>query len=550
MKYRCMACDHTFESGEERKPRCPKCLTIHEVERVEESGPAAARRRGSFWIPLALIALAGAVVAYYVVGQAGQGDDATQADDAAAVVSFEKLIEESKVPKEKKADPLAAGDPVKTLASDAASGQGPKALAALFDRVLRGRTEGVWKPHHQREQRLEGVLRAGELASLFEKKPKEPFRVLSYELAALLFSMARAEGLEDAEMVEVLSFATEKKPADLPGRLGRYAVVWGEPDDKGVAKVFDPYSGRFDSAALVRALSDAQARAPYFALEGMSLLAKKETAKALDFNQLAIELDPQSPYFYMQRGLIFAASGAPGPEILAEFEKTIKMRDDAVSRANYAEMLLLAGLPGGRVEGEIKAAIDKAPDYARAHSLMATYHIMRREPDLAESELELAARLEPSSPQVLMTWAQLYASQNLSEEAIEKAQQAVRLSERSVSSLLNLATIYRGTARFEEMRSVLDEVLANAETEGMAEDIERAFGYSPDEGADAELERDAAGDGGSDGDIGSGGSLQLKLGEGGFKKGTGGLRLDGSNSPLGGSNSPLGGGLQLGGGAD
>lgn len=549
MKYRCMACDHTFEADEGHKPRCPKCLTIHDVERVEQPRPVSERKKSSLLIPVAILALVGIVVAYYFWGQK-QEDVEGGSSTSSAAVDFKDVIESSKVPKGKRVDPLAPRGSVEKLAAGAASEKGREGLAALFDRVVKGRSQGVWRPHHQREQRVTPIRTAGEFAALFEAPPKEPFEALSYELSALLFSMARAEGLEEAVMVEVLSFEGEKKPADPPGRLGRYGIIWGQVDEKGAAEVFDPHSGRAGSKALVRGLSDTEARAPFFALEAMSLLAKKETAAALDFNELAIDLDSRSPYFFMQRGLIFAASGAPGAEILAEFEKTIKLRDDAVTRANYAEMLLLAGVPGGRVEAEIKAALDMAPDYARAHSLMATYHIMRREPDLAESELEMAARLEPSSPQVLMTWAQFYASQNLAEEAIEKAKAAVRLSERSVSSLLNLATIYRGTARFDEMRSVLDEVLAKEETQGMAEDIEKAFGYSPDDLADAAPEGDTSGETGSDEGPGKEGSLQLKLGEGGFNKDAGGLRLGGSKSPLGGSPSPLGGGLHLGKDAD
>ena len=40
MKYRCIACNHDFDVKAGAKPRCPRCLGIHDLERLGEQSAA------------------------------------------------------------------------------------------------------------------------------------------------------------------------------------------------------------------------------------------------------------------------------------------------------------------------------------------------------------------------------------------------------------------------------------------------------------------------------------------------------------------------------
>ena len=114
-------------------------------------------------------------------------------------------------------------------------------------------------------------------------------------------------------------------------------------------------------------------------------------------------------------------------------------------------------------------------------------YLINREVDKAEQELDLAERLEPTSPVVAMYWAQFYLAQAKNEEAISKAQDAVRFSGDSVNSLIGLAQIYQSTARYSEMREVLDRVYARIESPAIVRELRELFQYDPDTGDDEAL---------------------------------------------------------------
>ncbi|MCP4679266.1 MAG: hypothetical protein GY854_28015 [Deltaproteobacteria bacterium] len=531
MNYKCIPCDHVFEVKRNVKPRCPKCMGIHDLEQISGGGGSASKGRPRWIVPTVVLLLVAVVAIVYVTAVKDETSTQSKPDQGDA----SSILDSLGVSKTQASKPFGVTDRIEKFAEKAASGKdGIEALQALFDAISKMRGDGKWKPHHQREPRVDKVLGADKLLARLEEGGESPFEATSYELACVLLAAARSLDI-DANMVEIYSFKGEKKPADPSGKIGRYGVAFGEGK---APPMFDPYSGRAQKSAEAEmtVLSDTEAKAPYFAIRALSLLTKRETSEALRMNEIATKLAPENPYFRAGRGLIFAASAAPG-EALAEFEKATKQSANAVSRTNLAEILLLADPTGKRAEGEIQAALSEMPDYARAHGLLAMVHIMRREVDLAEQELALAERLDPTSPIIAMFWAQLYAAQANTEQAIAKARDAVRLSGESLSTLLGLAGIYRATARFDEMRATLDRAIEIVDSPGVAREIKDLFGYSPIVEDDDDQEEVAASpDGGSSG-------LELKLGgdQGSFGSG---LKLGGGGGLGGGSGSKgLGGGM-------
>jgi tetratricopeptide (TPR) repeat protein len=201
-------------------------------------------------------------------------------------------------------------------------------------------------------------------------------------------------------------------------------------------------------------------------------------------------------------------------------------------------------MTGRQAEASIQSALSSTPEYGRAHGVMAMIHVMRREFDQAEPELSMADRYDPGSPAIAMFWAQYYAVQGLAEDAIAKAELAVQLSNDSLSSLIGLASIYRQTARFEEMRETLDKALARSEAQSMASEIKQIFGYEQEadeeeDTDDAIAEKDTSAPTGLELKLGGGGGPTLGGGGGPTLGGGGGPKLGGGGGPkLGGQLSP------------
>ncbi len=527
MKYKCIPCNHEFEAEDNIKPRCPRCLKINDVEKVELSADVSKKKFP--YVPIAVLAVVGLVTAFYFyTKEKGEIQPQTELKDT------KSLFDELGIPKEEAINPCEAGPKVSAFAKEAASGKkGSDGLEALYRGLIKLKEQGKWRPHHQREAAASRPLTAEKMSEAFLGDNKEPLQATSYELSCFLYAAALSLDI-DVSMVEILSFKGEKSPADPEGKLGRFGVVPASGTEAANAPVFDPYGARAKDAAQadIAVMSQREAMAPYFAISALSLLNSNNMSAAANLNDIAIKLDPQNPYYRAGRGIIFGNTGVAS-EALVEFEKALKARPDAVQKVNIAEILLLSNPFDKRPEIEVMAALSVMPDYARAHALMGMIHLMRDEKAEAETSLSIAERLDPNSPSIAMYWARYYATTMNSDEAVEKAKLAVTLSDRSVSALVALAGIYRGTARFDEMRSTLDEVYKKIESPSLLEQIKTMFGYNPvssDKEEDLEVTDKSSS---TDDKDSKSPEFELKLGEGGLGKapslgGNKGLTLDGA----------------------
>ncbi len=545
MKYRCVPCDHEFESTGADKPRCPRCMGIHSIEKSRQKTDAPKNPKRSRLVPVILVAvLAGAVGLYFYLNPGNEDADTAPTSENA----LKDMLEQFGVAAKDVVLPFEVTEVIEKFAQEVADGKDDEeALQVMMDALTRLQKDGKWAPHSQREPDKEEPRTANDLLAELRKDTDKPVKVKSYELAVLLLAMARSQGI-NAFLAQIHSFQGEKTPADPAGKFGRYGVVFGRGSKEKAPPLFDPYAGRSGKSATadMDILPDEEAVAPYHAHKALTLLVSRNTSAAHKQGDIAIKLAPNCALFRSIRGLIFAAGGA-STEFLAEFEKAVKMRDDAMTRTNLAEMLLLVDPSGKRAENEIQIALSKMPDYARAHAVLAMVHVMRGEFAEAEPELALAERLDPDSPAIALFWAQFHAAQAEGEEAVQKAELAVRLSEESLSSLIALAGIYKTTARFDEMRATLDKIIKNADSPDIAGDIRRLFGYEIDDLDDedevASTEKDE--------DAGTR-NLKLKLKLDADAKSFGsGIKLDNSlggglGGGLGGSTGPgLGDGLKL-----
>jgi tetratricopeptide (TPR) repeat protein len=507
MKYRCITCDHVFEHEGGDKPRCPRCLGIHDVEPVApkpDKQPAATpqRRKPHPWI-VAAVVVAIAVGGYFAYTHkqkgGGEGEEPVLAPD-----DLRAALVRAGVPDKDIVLPFEVTDAIRAFAAQAAGGRDDEeALEALVGALAEMKKQGKWTPHHQRTPRLTEPLPAGALLAELQKKRAEPYQATSYELACLLLAAARAVDV-DAHLAQIFAFEGVKAPADSAGRMGRYGVVFGKGTPKEPAPLFDPYELRTGKAARaeVAVLGDQQAVAPFYAHRSLALLQSRKSADALASNDLAIKLDAQCPTFRSGRGLIFLASGAVS-EAIAEFEKAVKRRDDAVAHTNLAEVLAMTDYSGERSKAELEAALAKMPDYARPRAALAAIYASQGEFEAAEGELTTAERLAPDSPDVAFAWAGYYAAKHDGDQAIAKGLEAVRLAGEDLDTLMSLAGIYSAVARFDGMRATLDKVLARFDSPEIEELVEKMFGYNP--------KAAVASEGNADAGVGGGGLGELQL---------------------------------------
>jgi tetratricopeptide (TPR) repeat protein len=542
MKYKCIKCDRVFEAEGPDRPRCPQCLGIHDVEPVaaEAAKPAHKPRGARTWIIAAVVVALGAV-AYLVYPRLKGGDGGEpvlEADDLRAA------LVRAGVPEKDVALPFEVTVRIRAFAEKAVAGRDDaEALEALIGAIAEMKKQGRWVRHHQRTPRLTDPLTADALIAELEKPREAPYQATSYELACLLLAAARAVGA-DAHMVQIFSFEGVKAPADPAGKLGRYGVALGRGSPKEPPPLFDPFELRSGKAARADAvvLGEEAAVAPFYAHRSLALWTSRKTSEALVLNDFAIKLDPKCPLYRSGRGLIFLTSGAIG-EAIAEFEKAVKRRDDAVTRANLAEALLGSDPTGGRSQAEYEAALVKMPNYARARASLAALHAARGDFEAAQGELATAERLAPDSPDVAFAWAGYYAAKHDGDQAVAKAQQALRLAGEDLDSLLSAAGIYSAVARFDEMRATLDKVLAMSDSEEVAALVEEMFGYHPERAEEAEATADAGVGGG-----GLAGQLELNIDKntGPSLLGSDGLKLGpGMEGGLGPGPAPGSGGLKL-----
>jgi hypothetical protein len=67
MKYRCIPCNHEFEAPKGTKPRCPRCLKIHDVEPIESPGPPKKTSVKTILVPIAVLIVAIVVSIVYAL---------------------------------------------------------------------------------------------------------------------------------------------------------------------------------------------------------------------------------------------------------------------------------------------------------------------------------------------------------------------------------------------------------------------------------------------------------------------------------------------------
>ncbi|MDQ3033096.1 MAG: tetratricopeptide repeat protein [Myxococcota bacterium] len=465
MRYVCLNCGDRFEieaGKDDKKTRCPSCMRVTGIEKVQESKPSASSRN-PWLVPGVAIAVLAAIGGGYAMWRSNTprevGDEVPlrplEQDEVAG------HLRRLRVDGPSVASFLTAGEGVEAFAESATEGR----------RSATDMAEGVYEAIRARAAQhgfsrwslgvpRETPLGDAEAVRGWIREDGARRRLYPLEAAALMVAALRSRGVP-AMVAEVWRFPGDRAPPDPSGHFGYYvAAVYDGDVGEGEPHLYDPWAGHEVQPEEddYRVLNDIEALGAALNLRAIHLLVREnDPTRAMEISSDALRLDPRSPATRSVRGAILIASGGAN-EGVAEFEAASQIRADAPRHQLLASVHLAQGdLEGAR--RELQAALELAPDYAAARAVLATLHLSESEPELAREELERAQRLDPDLHMLPGLWAGYYATTGDLPRAIESARTAVERNPTDIQTRLMAARVYRAAGRYDDMRREAREVM-------------------------------------------------------------------------------------------
>jgi tetratricopeptide (TPR) repeat protein len=117
---------------------------------------------------------------------------------------------------------------------------------------------------------------------------------------------------------------------------------------------------------------------------------------------------------------------------------------------------------------EYRRVLAEDPNVAMAHHRLGTLLIMGGNAALAVDELEMAAKLDPGSPEVLSDLGWAYQMMGLNLQAIKAYERALALEPRQTDAAINLSNIYSSCGRLHDAIAVLTQTVQNNDNSAKA----------------------------------------------------------------------------------
>lgn len=555
MRYVCLNCGQRFELDEEtEKVRCPSCLRVTGIEKLEEAWPRG-RVRSPWVVPGILVVCVAALLAGYALWRSRAS---REVGDQVPLAPLERdvLIGHLRrlgVDARAVLDLLAPDEGIDRLAEEATQGRrsATEMAQGVYEWIRRRASQHAfirWSLGVPRETPV-GVAR---VVRTWIREDGARRRLYPLEAAALMVAALRSRGVH-AMIAEAWQFPGDRAPPDPSGHFGYYVVAVYEGEaGRGDPHLYDPWGGHQlePEEGSYRVLDDVQALGAALCLRAIHLLVREDDpVRALAVSADAVRMDPRAPVARSVRGAILIASGGAN-EGVHELEAAKQIRADAPRRQLLAGVYLAQGdLDAAR--REIAAALEISPDYANAHAALAAVHLAEAEPDLAREELETAQRLDPDLYTLPGLWAGYWAAVGELDRAVESARQAVERNPWDLQQRLMAARVYRQAGRYDDMRREARAVLErtpSGQRDSMERLIRQLLGPTAleqpldeieDESEPSEEEPVGEEEGAGGGDLTASGG-PYRLGEGSLRLGTGtGSRpslLEDGNAPTGTGN--------------
>ncbi len=463
MRYLCLNCEERFEHDDKGKLRCPKCLRVTGLEKIESAAAKTAQAaQNPYLVPGAVAVIVAALIGGYAVWrsqapeQVGEDIPMRPLSESTLAGHFRRLRADAG----ELGTLLVADDGIEGFATRAAHDRDE--VMDIAEGVQEAMREKANARHFVRWSL--GVPRdtaPGTAIEAYEdmREAGGAARLYPIEVAAISVSALRSRGV-NAMITEIYRFPGDGSPPDPSGQMGYYGVaVYEDEAGEGTPRIFDPWGGHESEPEEddYRVLNDVEAVGAAVNVRALHLLVREnDPERALETSSQAIRLLPRSPAARSVRGAILLVAGNPN-EALSELESAQQIRADGPRRN------LIAGLHMARedldaAQREASAALEEFPDYAHAHATLAAIHMAQSEPDLARTELDAAEHADPDLYILPALRASFYAAQGDLEHAVVEIEHAVEVNP-DFNTRLAAAQIYRQAGRYDDMRREAAAVL-------------------------------------------------------------------------------------------
>ena len=463
MRYLCLNCEERFDH-DGAKLRCPKCLRVTGLEKIESSeAKTAAAAKNPYLVPGAIAVAVALAIGGYAAWRSNAPEHVTDEIHLEPLTpgTLEAHFRRLHVEPGDLSTLLASNDAIEGFATRAARDRdGAIAIAEGVQAAMRQKASDRafvrWSLGVPREDAPMTAVDGYEAM----REDGAAMRLYPIEAAAISVAALRSRGV-NAMVTEIYKFPGDQSPPDPSGEMGYYGVAVYEGDvGEGTPHIFDPWGGHEASPAEddYRVINDVEAIGAALNVRALHLLVRETNPeRALEVSSRATTLCPRSPAVRAVRGAILLVAGNPN-EALAELESAQQIRADG-PRRNLIAGLYMAREDVEAAQREASAALEEFPEYAHAHATLAAIHMASAEPDLALNELEAAERADPDLYILPALRANYYAMQGNLERAVAEIAHAVEVNPSDFNTRLTAAQIYRQAGRYEDMRREARAVL-------------------------------------------------------------------------------------------
>ena len=183
-----------------------------------------------------------------------------------------------------------------------------------------------------------------------------------------------------------------------------------------------------------------------------------QSAKAVEYSQLALALNPGIPEAWFNLGLAQARLGEKTAAISALEQARLRCMDSAEGQNSIGLHLLELGALES-AEACLQRAIKLAPNYAYAHSNLGKLYRKRKSPAVALKHVQHALQLTPNEPLLHVNLAGIYLDLKQTEQAKQAALNAIELSPAQPQAWINLSAALLKQHRSDEAENAACKAL-------------------------------------------------------------------------------------------
>jgi tetratricopeptide (TPR) repeat protein len=187
-------------------------------------------------------------------------------------------------------------------------------------------------------------------------------------------------------------------------------------------------------------------------------LIKKDSSRAQKTSDDLIQIAPDNPIGYFQRGRIFLAQKKE-KEAIAQLEKALSIQPDYLEALNLIVALHVS-------QKEFKKAIERVEAQTKISSsnpffynILGHLYEMNREIEKAGDHYKKAIEVNPNFSMFYVSLGDFYTRQNLTERAIQEYTTAIQKDPNSLSAYMSLGILYDTQKKYDKAKECYQKAL-------------------------------------------------------------------------------------------